>query len=215
MEKKERREHKIITENRQVTLNKRETSWQALAEKLENGEDGIYNLANNKRSAILQPKISITEEDLQDIPDLRQLRDSIESIEKQVKTASGYRKFKLNNDLIEMRKTQYIIKEAFRKPLHPNKLIHTHHSTELTEEIYFDDEGKVRGAGVSLINPKVVHTILTNYPRLRDEAEGRVNDDLWYVLYDFEDVYKEAIRDYPIYEKIAEMKWAGYQNLEI
>ena len=49
MEKKERREHKIITENRQATLDKRETSWQQLADKLENGEDGIYNILNHDR----------------------------------------------------------------------------------------------------------------------------------------------------------------------
>lgn len=49
MEKKERREHKIITENRQATLDKRETSWQQLADKLENGEDGIYNISNHAR----------------------------------------------------------------------------------------------------------------------------------------------------------------------
>ena len=43
MEKQERKEKKILTENRMTTVNKRETSYEGLASQLENGEDGIYN----------------------------------------------------------------------------------------------------------------------------------------------------------------------------
>lgn len=39
---------------------------------LENGEDGIHNLiAENKKNIILTPKVSITKQDLEDIPPLR------------------------------------------------------------------------------------------------------------------------------------------------
>ena len=44
MEKQERKEKKILTENRMVTVNKRETSYQGLVDKFENGEDGVFNL---------------------------------------------------------------------------------------------------------------------------------------------------------------------------
>lgn len=216
MEKKERREHKIITENRQITLNKRETSWQGLAEKLETGEDGIYNMSNQRgKATLLQPKVEITQKDLDEIPELAQLRESINSVEKQMKAAFGYKKYKLNLDLIEMRKAQYIIKDAFRKPLYPNKLIHTSHPLEMKEEIFLDEEKRAYSTGVSLINPVVVREILSNYKKLKDEAKDRVNDDIWYVLYDFDLVYEETMRDYPIYKKIAELKIDGYQNLEI
>lgn len=35
-----------------TTVNRRETSFQGLAEKLENGEDGIYNMIANDKNII-------------------------------------------------------------------------------------------------------------------------------------------------------------------
>lgn len=44
-----------------VTINKRETSFEGLISKFENGEDGIYNLITEDKNIIFTPKISITE----------------------------------------------------------------------------------------------------------------------------------------------------------
>ena len=44
MEKQEKKERKILTENRMCTVNKRETSFEGLVSQFENGEDGFYNL---------------------------------------------------------------------------------------------------------------------------------------------------------------------------
>ena len=41
MTPEEKREKKILTDNRMITVNKRETSYQALVSKFENGEDGL------------------------------------------------------------------------------------------------------------------------------------------------------------------------------
>lgn len=60
MEKQERKEKKILTENRLTTVNKRETSYEGLATSMESGEDGIYGLINENKNTIFQPKISIT-----------------------------------------------------------------------------------------------------------------------------------------------------------
>mgnify|MGYP003427388820 FL=1 len=60
MEKQERKEKRILTENRMSTVNKRETSFEGLVGQFENGEDGIYNLINKKKNVIFQPKVSIT-----------------------------------------------------------------------------------------------------------------------------------------------------------
>ena len=49
-DKEERKKKKILTENRLVTVNKRETSYEGLIGKLENGEDGIYNMIINKNN---------------------------------------------------------------------------------------------------------------------------------------------------------------------
>jgi hypothetical protein len=52
MEKQEKKERKILTDNRMMTVNKRETSFEGLASQLENGEDGIYNLITNNKQTI-------------------------------------------------------------------------------------------------------------------------------------------------------------------
>lgn len=52
MEKQERRERKILTDNRMTTVNKRETSFEGLVSQFENGEDGIYNLINEDKNVI-------------------------------------------------------------------------------------------------------------------------------------------------------------------
>lgn len=49
MEKQERKERRILTDNRMTTVNKRETSFEGLVSQLENGEDGIYNLITNDK----------------------------------------------------------------------------------------------------------------------------------------------------------------------
>ena len=70
MDKEERKRKKILTDNRMVTVNKRETSFEGLVGKLENGEDGIYNMIANDKNILFTPKISITQEDIETIPPL-------------------------------------------------------------------------------------------------------------------------------------------------
>ena len=50
MEKQEKKEKKIITMNRQMTIDKRETSFEGLVDKLENGENAIYHIAKNDKN---------------------------------------------------------------------------------------------------------------------------------------------------------------------
>lgn len=78
MEKQEKREKRILTDNRLTTVNKRETSFENLVSQFENGEDGIYNLISDNKHTIFQPKVKITQEDLDEIPELKQLREAIE-----------------------------------------------------------------------------------------------------------------------------------------
>ena len=89
MTKEEKRTKKINTDNRMITINKRETSFQGLVDKFESGEDGIYNLITEDKNIIFTPKISITEEDIQTIPGLKQLREAIKQTETRQKTATN------------------------------------------------------------------------------------------------------------------------------
>jgi hypothetical protein len=49
LEKKEGNSRTLMTENRMVTINRRETSFEGLVSQFENGEDGIYNLITNDK----------------------------------------------------------------------------------------------------------------------------------------------------------------------
>jgi hypothetical protein len=87
MEKKEKKEKKILTDNRMTTVNKRETSFEGLVSQFENGEDGIYNLITENKNQIFQPKVTITKKDVEEIPFLKQLREAIAMWEQKMKTA--------------------------------------------------------------------------------------------------------------------------------
>ena len=52
MEKQERKERKLLTDNRMATVTKRETSLEGLVSQLECGEDGIYNLITENKNTI-------------------------------------------------------------------------------------------------------------------------------------------------------------------
>ena len=78
MEKQEKKEKKIITDNRLATINKREMSFEGLVSQFENGEDGVYNLITKNKNIIFQPKVTITKKDLEEIQSLRQLREAID-----------------------------------------------------------------------------------------------------------------------------------------
>ena len=52
--KTEKKEKAIITNNHMITVNKREMSFEGLVGKLENGEDGIYNMIANDKNIIFQ-----------------------------------------------------------------------------------------------------------------------------------------------------------------
>ena len=110
MDKQERKEKKILTDNRMVTVNKRETSFEGLVGKLENGEDGIYNMIANDKNIIFQPKTSITQDDVNIIPGMKELREAIANVEEAAKHARGKKAYLLKKQLIEMRQEQYIIK---------------------------------------------------------------------------------------------------------
>lgn len=215
MEKQEKKEKKILTDNRMTTVNKRETSFEGLVSQLENGEDGIYNLITENKNVIFQPKISITAKDLEEIPFLKQLREAIDTWEAKLKVTEGKDAFTMKKALIEMRKDQYLIKAAFRKPLVPNKLIRSKCPIALDETIEFDEDGYVIATGISLMNPEVVSAIMCNYSRLKQDSSEQFDGDTWYLIYDFETVCDRALEEYPLYKKIVECKIDGMQNIDI
>ena len=216
MEKQEKKEKKILTDNRMMTVNKRETSFEGLISQLENGEDGIYNLISESKNQIFQPKVSITKKDLEEIQPLRQLRDAIELWEEKLKTATGKDAYLIKKALIEMRKDQYVIKNAYRRPIVPNKLTRSKSTIPLRDTTNkFDEEGYPIPEGVTLLNPQVCSAILCNYSKLKQDSWGCFDTDLYYLMEDFDQVAETALKNYPLYEKIVECKIDGLQNIQI
>ena len=216
MEKQERKERKILTDNRMMTVNKRECSFEGLVSQLENGEDGIYNLITDNKNQIFQPKVTITKKDLDEIQPLRQLREAINVWEAKLKVTEGKDAFVIKKALIEMRKDQYVIKNAYRRPIVPNKLTRSTHVTMLPDETSsFDEEGYPIPKGVSLLNPVVCSAILCNYSRLKEDSYDRFEGDLYYLMLDFDEIADKALKEYPLYEKIVECKVDGLQNTQI
>ena len=216
MEKQEKKERKILTENRMMTINKRETSFEGLVSQLENGEDGIYNLISDNKHQIFQPKVTITKKDLEEIEPLRQLREAINFWEAKLKVTEGKDAFIIKKTLIEMRKDQYLIKNAYRKPIVFNKITRSRHFTEFNDNTHrFDEEGYPIPEGVSLLDPVVCSAILCNYSGLKQDSFDQFEGHLYYLMEAFDEIADIALKEYPLYEKIVECKIDGLQNIQI
>lgn len=215
MEKQERRERKLLTDNRMTTVNKRETSYEGLVSQLESGEDGIYNMTSNSKNIIFQPKVMITQKDVEEIPGMQQLRDAIKMWEAKLKTASGRQAYIIKSTIIDLRKDQYILKNAYRKPIILNQITHSKNYIPLDSDFSFDDDGFVVPEGVNLCDPKVVSAILCNYSIMKQESWGEFDKDLWYLMQEFDEVADAALKDYPLYDRICEYKVDGLPNAEI
>lgn len=217
MDKEERKKKKILTDNRMVTVNRRETSFQGLAGQLENGEDGIYNMIANDKNIIFMPKVTITEEDIKEIPGLKDLRDAIDSVEKQFKAATGKRKFLLKKQLIEMRQDQYVLKSAYRQPMYMMNVTKSFSKLQLDGKITITEDGQVKSTElVSLFDQKHISALLCNYSKLKEDAWGKFSSDSYYLMEDLDNLIERTLKDkYPLYYDLLIYKIDGKQNIEI
>ena len=88
MEKQEKKQKKILTENRLTTVNKRETSFEGMISQMEMNEDGIYNLITQEADEYEK----ITARTLPDTPELTVDADknAVELSWNKVQGATGY-----------------------------------------------------------------------------------------------------------------------------
>ena len=224
MDKQEKKNKKILTDNHMITVNKREMSFEGLVGKFENGEDGIYNMIANDKNIIFSPKVSITEQDIAEVPGLKELRDAIKVVEAEAKAARGKRKFLLNNQLKEMRQNQYILKNSYRKPMYCMNVIKTFNS------INFDDKIKVvcekyknnfiatieDKSLISFFNPKHISALLCHYSKLKESAWGEFKSDAYYLMEDLDTLIEKTLKtDHPLYYSLLIYKIDGKSNKEI
>lgn len=217
-DKEERKQKKILTESRLVTVNKRETSYEALVEKLENGEDGIYNLMREDKNMLLSPKDPITQKDIDSIPALKSLIETIEKVEPQAKAAVGRGKkaYLLKKSVIQMRQDQYVIRNGARAATKANSYVKTLAKLAIPEEVYLNDKQEVKSTGfINLFNKKHVEILLVYYSILKQEIWDDLGSDMHFLLMDLDDVIERALLPHPMLLDLLIDKIDGRTNLEI
>lgn len=217
MDKQERKQKQILTDNHMVTVNKRETSFEGLVGRLENGEDGIYNMIANDKNIIFTPKFQITQQDIAEIPELKQLVDAIAEVEKAEKKAVGKKKFLLKKQLIAMRQDQYVIRSAYKPPIYCMNAIKSFSKIDFDENVSISGDDEIEDNSlVSFFNPKHVSALLCNYSRLKEDAWGKFYSDSYFLMEDLDTLIEKTLKDsYPMYYDLLIYKIDGKQNLEI
>ena len=218
MTKEQKKQKKINTQNRMVTINKRETSFQGLVNKFENGQNGVYNLIiQSDKNIIFTPKISITQEDIETIPGLKQLRQAIAAVQAEQKTARGKRKYLLKKQLIQMRQDQYVLKNSYKQPIYCLSAVKNFSNMNFEEKILIHQDGTLESKGlISFINPKHISALLCNYSRLKESCYGKFYTDGYYLMEDLDGLVDRALKDqYPLYYSLLIYKIDGKQNVQI
>ena len=217
-DEKSKKQKTILTDNRMITINKRETSFEQLVSKLQNGEDGIYNfISEGDKNILLTPKIGITEKDIETVPGLKELREGIAQIEALQKVAKGKKKYLLTKQLIEMRQDQYVLKGAYNgTTANVMKLTANLRQIDLTQHITIDKNGDPQSDGlVSFFNPDHISCILCHYSQLKQDLWGKFESDMYYLMQAFDQLSDAALADNPVLYDIMVYKIDGLSNKEI
>lgn len=218
IDKETKKSKTVLTDNRLFTVNRRQTSFEGLVSKLENGEDGIYNFTTQgDKSIILVPKIEITEEDIETVPGLKELREVIIDVQEKQKKATGKNKYLLTRQLIDLRREQYALKYAYKPPISFTKISKSINNIDLSEKITINEEGEPESNGaISFFNPSHVSCLLCNYSKLKQQVWGQFENDLYYLMQDLDNLVDRALEmRYPLLYDLMIYKIDGLSNLQI
>lgn len=217
LEKEERKQKKILTENRMTTVNKRETSFEGLVEKFQNGEDGIYNMITNDKNIIFTPKYNITPQDIKEIPGLQQLVESIKETQQRYEQATGKKKALLLKQLIQMRKDQYVLKSSYRKPIYFMNAIKSFNNINFEQKITINEDGSLKVDGnFSFLIPEHVQALLCNYSKIKQNSWGKFESDSYYLIQDLQNLIDLTLKDdYALYYDLLIYKIDGKTNQQI
>lgn len=205
---------RLVTPNREQTIAKRETSWEGLADQFEQGEDSINNLIRNDKNILFRPRETITDKDVAEIPFLAQIRETISNWEQYMRKAGGRSAYLAKTALIETRKEQYSVKNAYRKPVIAIAPIHSKKPFYLDAEEELINGDLVYNAA-SFCNKDLILNILCNYSQLREAGKGDFNSDVWFLMESFDELCGRALEKDSFYEKVMRYKIEGKTNAEI
>lgn len=205
---------KTVTHNRNITIKKREVSFEGLSAALESGEDGLQTLVRNDKNILFCPKISITEKDLAEIPSLNEIRNVREALKQQLAAARGAKAYSLKKQIIELSQDQYVLKMAYKPPIKPSPQYQLPSTFSLADDIYIAEDGLPRNDGaLSLFNPVHISFLLSNYSALTENNWEELQGDIKWTLLDLESLADAALD--PLSHDILTLKIDGVENAKI
>ena len=216
--KEEKKEKLIITKNHMKNVRSRETSFEGLVGKLENGEDGIYNMIANDKNIIFNKKKPISDQEYEQFPLLKEYKESISKLEEKFKTARGQKAFLIKKQIIEMYQALYEMKKSFNPPIYSNNpAVKSISKFDLSDYITIGEDGLPHNRGyIDFFNEEHISLLLCNYSKLKEECWEKVQSDLKWMMEDFDGLVARALEEnYPMYYDIVVYKIDGKQNTEI
>ena len=212
-------EHPIVTKNREVTVSKRQVSFEEIISTLENGEDGLYARITNDKNQIMDRRDKITSEDIEEISGLRENLDLIETLKRQFDAAKGQKKYSLKKQIIETWQQIYILKASAKTmPVSgrvSNQIKNMAH-VSLDEDIWLDENDMPHSTGlITLFNPAHISFLLCYYSQLKQECSEDLLSDMHYLLLDLEDLVYKTLKDEPILLDLVIWKIDSKTNEEI
>lgn len=207
-------EYPITTSNREVTINKRQVSYEQIVSSLENGEDGIYALINNDKNQLLDHKNKFTQEDIETIPGLKELMAQIETLKKSMETATGIRKYQIKKQIIETYQQIYILKASAKGAVgKSSNQVKSIARMDIPEEIYLNERDMpVVKSPVSLLVPEHVTFLLCYYHILKEETYEDLMGDMHWLLIDLENLIEKVFANYPVLYDLIVWKIDGLTN---
>lgn len=217
--KEHKKDHPIVTKNREVTVNKRQISFEEIISNLENGEDGLYSMITHDKNQIMDRKNNISTKDIEEVPQIKENLELIKILQEQFAKAQGAAKYSLKKQIIETWQQIYILRASYRgtpiKGKTSNQIKNMAHM-RLDEDISLDENGFPQSnCLISLFNPAHVSFLLCYYSQLKEECGDDFNSDMYYLLLDLENLVDEALQDQPILYDLLIWKIDGKTNEEI
>lgn len=225
--KKVRDDGEILTTNRKNYINMRETSFEGLAALFESeykesgnstGEDAIYNLITDNKNILLVPKIKkIDDEDLAEVPGLKELVDEINRLENLLPTAHGKEKYSIKQNIKTLHQDKFILRTSHRGSINCINATKSSTNLDLYEDVSLDENGDlVVKANISLLIPQHVSALLCNYSTLKADNIGKFDSDMYYMIRSLEDLIDSTLAlDYPLYFDLLVYKIDGMSNNDI
>lgn len=218
--KDEKKSRSTLSDNRKHYQSLKETSFEGLVGKLENGEDGIYHMIANDKNIIAQNREPLTQEEIDTIPGLKDLTEAIAQVEKQLASATGKRRYLLKKQIIEMQKDKYVLKAAYKKPIYSMNLIKSLSRLDLAEKIFVKGtpcDPRLESTGIlSFFNPSHISLLLHNYSRLKMDNYEKMDSDIKWMMEDLDDLIERTLAEkHPLLRRIVILKIDGISNAAI